>query len=152
MKHPRAAWRVFAPGERGRWRYPGEGPFGRTCAGASNNAFLYTLATPQLSVSYVPDVFGLNERTVEAAAAQEQASRYQMIAVDITLSANVAEAAIQEASLEDQIDTTNELIGIDRQMLEPAPISEVEGLYRRRRPRRAADTARAARGDRFHRC
>ena len=43
----------------------------------SNNAFLYTLATPQLSVSYVPDVFGLNERTVEAAAAQEQASRYR---------------------------------------------------------------------------
>ena len=57
----------------------------------SNNAFLYTLATPQLSVSYVPDVFGLNKRTVEAAAAQEQATRYQMIAVDITLTANVAQ-------------------------------------------------------------
>ncbi|NUQ16855.1 MAG: efflux transporter outer membrane subunit, partial [Sphingomonas sp.] len=62
-------------------------------------------------------VFGLNKRTVESLAAQEQASRYQMIAVDITLSANVAEAAIQEASLEDQIDTTNELIGISRQIL-----------------------------------
>ena len=83
----------------------------------SNNAFLYTLATPQLSVSYVPDVFGLNKRTVEAAAAQEQASRYQMVAVDITLSANVAEAAIQAASLEDQIETTNELIGLNRQIL-----------------------------------
>ena len=32
----------------------------------SNNAFLYTLATPQLSVSYAPDVFGLNKRTVES--------------------------------------------------------------------------------------
>jgi len=83
----------------------------------SNNAFLYTLATPQLSVSYVPDVFGLNKRTVEAAAAQEQATRYEMIAVNITLSANVALAAIQEASLEDQIDTANELIGINRQIL-----------------------------------
>jgi NodT family efflux transporter outer membrane factor (OMF) lipoprotein len=40
-----------------------------------------------------------------------------MIAVDITLSANVAEAAITEASLQDQIDTTNELIGIGRQIL-----------------------------------
>ena len=84
----------------------------------SNNAFLYTLATPQLSVSYVPDVFGLNKRTVEAAAAQEQASRYQMIAVDITLTANVVEAAVQQASLEDQIDTTNQLIGINRQILD----------------------------------
>jgi len=83
----------------------------------ANNASSYTLITPQLSVSYVPDVFGLNKRTVEGLAAQEQATRYQMIAVDITLSANVAEAAITEASLEDQIDTTNELIGINRQIL-----------------------------------
>ena len=83
----------------------------------SNNAFLYTLITPQLSVSYTPDVFGLNKRTVESLAAQEQASRYQMIAVDITLSANVVAAVIQKASLDDQIDATNDLIGINRQML-----------------------------------
>jgi NodT family efflux transporter outer membrane factor (OMF) lipoprotein len=83
----------------------------------ANNSFAYTLITPQLSVSYTPDVFGLNKRTVEAAAAQEQASRYQMLAVDITLTSNVAQAAIQEASLEDQIATTNELIGINRQIL-----------------------------------
>jgi NodT family efflux transporter outer membrane factor (OMF) lipoprotein len=83
----------------------------------ANNSFAYTLVTPQLSVSYVPDVFGLNKRSVESLAAQEQATRYQMIAVDITLSANVALAAIAEASLEDQIDTTNELIGLNRQIL-----------------------------------
>ncbi|HEX5258831.1 MAG TPA: efflux transporter outer membrane subunit [Sphingomicrobium sp.] len=83
----------------------------------SNNSFAYTLITPTVSVSYTPDVFGLNKRTVEGLAAQEQASRYQMVAVDITLSANVAEAAIQLASLDDQIDTTNELIGIGRQIL-----------------------------------
>jgi NodT family efflux transporter outer membrane factor (OMF) lipoprotein len=92
-------------------------PSGSLAPVPSNNAFLYTLVTPQLSVSYVPDVFGLNKRTVEAAAAQEQASRYQMIAVDITLTANLAEAAIQEASLEDQIDATEALIGINREML-----------------------------------
>jgi len=83
----------------------------------ANNAFSYSLITPQVSVSYVPDVFGLNKRTVEAAAANEQATRYQMIATHITLSANVALAAIQEASLEDQIDATNELVGINRQIL-----------------------------------
>lgn len=83
----------------------------------ANNAFSYTLITPTVSVSYTPDVFGLNKRTVESLAAQERASRYQMIAVDITLSANVALAAITEASLEDQIGTTNELIGINRQIL-----------------------------------
>jgi NodT family efflux transporter outer membrane factor (OMF) lipoprotein len=92
-------------------------PSGSLAPVPSNNAFLYTLVTPQLSVSYVPDVFGLHKRTVEAAAAQEQASRYQMIAIDITLTSNIVQAAVQEASLEDQIDTTNELIGINRQIL-----------------------------------
>jgi NodT family efflux transporter outer membrane factor (OMF) lipoprotein len=92
-------------------------PSGTLAPVPSNNAFLYTLITPQLSVSYTPDVFGLTKRTVESAAAQEQAARYQMIAVDITLSANVAAAVIQLASIQDQIDATNDLIGIDRQML-----------------------------------
>lgn len=83
----------------------------------ANNSFAYTLITPSLSVSYTPDVFGLNKRTVESFAAQEQATRYQMVATDITLSANVALAAITQGSLEDQIETTNELIGIGRQIL-----------------------------------
>jgi len=83
----------------------------------ANNSFAYTLVTPSVSVSYTPDVFGLNKRTVEGLAAQERATRYQMVATDITLSANVAEAAITQASLDDQIATTNELIGINRQIL-----------------------------------
>ena len=93
-------------------------PSGALAPVPSNNAFLYTLVTPQLSVSYMPDVFGLNRRTVEAAAAQEEASRYQLIATDIALSANVAAAAIQEASIEDQIEATHALIDIDRKMLD----------------------------------
>jgi NodT family efflux transporter outer membrane factor (OMF) lipoprotein len=92
-------------------------PLGSLAPTPSNNAAVYTLITPQLSVSYAPDVFGLNRRTVEAAAAQEQASRYQMIATDISLSANVAAAAIQEASLEDQIEATRQLIDINSKTL-----------------------------------
>lgn len=81
----------------------------------STNAFLYNLYTPQLSISYVPDVFGLNRRTVESVQAQEQATRFQMIAADITLSANVVAAAIQEASLEAQVDATRQLVDINTQ-------------------------------------
>ena len=83
----------------------------------ANNASSYSLITPSVSVSYTPDVFGLNKRTVEGLAAQERATRYEMIATHITLSANVALAAISEASLEDQIATTIDLIGINRQIL-----------------------------------
>jgi NodT family efflux transporter outer membrane factor (OMF) lipoprotein len=76
----------------------------------NSNAFLYNLFTPQLSISYVPDVFGLNRRTVESLQAQEQEARFQMIAVYTTLTANVAVTAIQSASLQRQIDVTRELI------------------------------------------
>jgi NodT family efflux transporter outer membrane factor (OMF) lipoprotein len=92
-------------------------PSGALAPVPSNNAFLYNLFTPQLSISYTPDVFGLNRRTVESAAAQEQAARFQMIAADVTLSSNVAVAAIEEASLEDQVETTRQLIDIDTRML-----------------------------------
>ena len=64
-------------------------PPGALAAVPSNNAFLYNLFTPQVSVSYVPDVFGLNRRNVESLKAQEQAVRFQMIATRITLSSNV---------------------------------------------------------------
>jgi NodT family efflux transporter outer membrane factor (OMF) lipoprotein len=83
----------------------------------STNASLYNLFTPQLSISYVPDVFGLNRRTVESLAAQEQSARYQMIAAHITLSTNVAAAAIQVGSLETQVEATRQLIAINTDML-----------------------------------
>jgi len=76
----------------------------------SNNAFQYSLFTPQLNVSYMPDVFGLQRRTVESIDAQAQAVRYQMIATYTTLVNNVVSTAIQEASVQRQIDATNEMI------------------------------------------
>jgi NodT family efflux transporter outer membrane factor (OMF) lipoprotein len=92
-------------------------PSGALAAVPSNNAFLYNLFTPQVSVSYVPDVFGLNRRTVESLKAQEQAVRFQMIATRITLSTNVVAAVVQEASLRSQIDATRELIASNAKMV-----------------------------------
>lgn len=83
----------------------------------NSNVFQYSLFTPQVSVSYVPDVFGLNRRSVESLKAQEQAIRYQMIAAYTMLTANVIVAAIQEASLKAQIDATRQLIGIGARSL-----------------------------------
>jgi NodT family efflux transporter outer membrane factor (OMF) lipoprotein len=83
----------------------------------NSNALNYSLYTPQLSVSFVPDVFGLNRRTVESLQAQEQQARFALAATHITLSANVASGAIQEASLRGQIEATQELITINTNML-----------------------------------
>jgi NodT family efflux transporter outer membrane factor (OMF) lipoprotein len=79
----------------------------------NSNTFLFNLFTPQVSVSYVPDVFGLNRRTVESLQAQEQATRFQMIATYTTLTANVVVTVIQAASLQMQIDATRQLIDIN---------------------------------------
>jgi NodT family efflux transporter outer membrane factor (OMF) lipoprotein len=76
----------------------------------NSNTFLYNLFTPQVSVSYMPDVFGLNRRTVESLEAQAQEARYQMIATYTTLTSNVVVAAIQVGSTQMQIDATHELI------------------------------------------
>ncbi|MGO9519315.1 MAG: TolC family protein, partial [Candidatus Korobacteraceae bacterium] len=61
----------------------------------NTSALNYSLYTPQVSVSYVPDVFGLNRRTVESLKAQGQQVRFALAATHITLSSNVAAAAIQ---------------------------------------------------------
>jgi NodT family efflux transporter outer membrane factor (OMF) lipoprotein len=84
----------------------------------NTSALDYSLYTPEVSVSFVPDVFGLNRRTVESFEAQEQQARFALAATHITLSANVATGAIQEASLRGQIDATRELIDINTKMLE----------------------------------
>jgi NodT family efflux transporter outer membrane factor (OMF) lipoprotein len=84
----------------------------------SSNAFQYNLFTPQVSVSYAPDLFGLNRRTTESVQAQEQAVRFQMIATQITLSTNVVAAAVQEGALQAQIDATRQLVDINTHMVE----------------------------------
>jgi NodT family efflux transporter outer membrane factor (OMF) lipoprotein len=76
----------------------------------ASGALYYNLYTPQVSVSYVPDVFGLNRRTVESLAAQAEQARFALAASHITLSSNVVAAAIQEASLRAQIDATRQLV------------------------------------------
>jgi len=77
----------------------------------------YSLYTPDVSVSFVPDVFGLNRRTVESLKAQQEEARFALAATHITLSSNVVATAIEEASLRGQIDATHELITINTDMV-----------------------------------
>jgi NodT family efflux transporter outer membrane factor (OMF) lipoprotein len=112
--------------QRGAYYPSVSGSFAATRAKTSNEVspvpnapvFQYSLFTPEVSVSYSPDVFGLNRRTVESLKAQQEQARYVVAATNITLSSNVAAAAIQEASLRAQVDATNELIKINSNMLD----------------------------------
>jgi NodT family efflux transporter outer membrane factor (OMF) lipoprotein len=85
-------------------------------ASASGNPY-YSLLTQQLTVSFVPDVFGANSRLVESLTAQAENQRYQLEATYLTLSANVVAAVVQEASLRGQIEATEETIRIETDLL-----------------------------------
>jgi NodT family efflux transporter outer membrane factor (OMF) lipoprotein len=88
-------------------------------SGARAKNALGTIANPaQLSVSYLPDVFGATRRSVEAAKAQVEGSRYQLEATYVTLSSNVVVTAVQEASLRGQIIATERLLQLQGQLTE----------------------------------
>ncbi len=77
----------------------------------------YNFQTAELTVGFVPDVFGSNRRQVESLAAQTEMQRFALEATYITLASNVAAAAIQEASLRAQIRATRQIIAADEKSL-----------------------------------
>ncbi len=83
-----------------------------------NNSFQYDLFTPQLAISYAPDIWGLNRRTVESFEAQADAARYQMLATYTTLVNNVIATAVEEAATRAQIDSTNRMIETEKKALD----------------------------------
>ncbi len=78
---------------------------------------LFNLYTPQVAVTFVPDVFGANRRQVESLEAQAESARFQLDATYLTLTANVVTTAIQEAGLRAQISATARVIDIERESL-----------------------------------
>jgi NodT family efflux transporter outer membrane factor (OMF) lipoprotein len=91
---------------------------GQLSPATANGALYYNQFTPQLSVSYVPDVFGATRRTVEGLRAQEEAQRFQLEAADLSLTSGLVAAVIGEASLRDQIGATEEIIQAQRESVD----------------------------------
>ncbi|KWR85687.1 MULTISPECIES: efflux transporter outer membrane subunit [Cupriavidus] len=77
---------------------------------------LYNLHTAELSISYAPDVFGLNRRRVESLQALEDAQRFEVEATYLTLASNISLAAIEEASLRAQIDAQQRIVAIETKL------------------------------------
>jgi NodT family efflux transporter outer membrane factor (OMF) lipoprotein len=77
----------------------------------------YSLVTNQLTVSFVPDIWGGNFRAVESLDAVTEQQLFQLEAAYLALTSNVVAAAIQEASLRGQIAATQRIIAIERNLL-----------------------------------
>jgi NodT family efflux transporter outer membrane factor (OMF) lipoprotein len=84
----------------------------------NSNAQDYALYNVGLNVSYVFDVFGGVKRATEAAAAQAENQRYLTAGVYLTLTANVAAAAVQLASLNTQLDAAKTIVEADQRTLD----------------------------------
>ncbi len=85
--------------------------------GLGSGSASYTLYTPAVNVSYALDVFGGIRRQVEQLQAQAEFQQFQLEATYLTLAANVVVAAITEASLQAQIDSTQEIVKADNEAL-----------------------------------
>ncbi|MEB0134135.1 efflux transporter outer membrane subunit [Actimicrobium sp. CCC2.4] len=83
---------------------------GTLASPAASAASIYNLHTAQVTVSYTPDLFGGNRRQVESLQAQASQQRFMLAATYLTLTSNVANAAIQEAALRGQLAATREII------------------------------------------
>ena len=83
----------------------------------ASNTLLFNLYQAQLGATWTLDLWGANRRQVEALRAGAEAQRYQLEAIYVALTANVVAAAVQEASLRDQIAVTNQMLAAERQIL-----------------------------------
>jgi NodT family efflux transporter outer membrane factor (OMF) lipoprotein len=84
----------------------------------NSNALLYDLYRAQLAVSWTPDIWGANARAVEVLKAGADGQRFQLEAARVALTANLVAAAVTEASLKEQIDTTNAIITDEGKILD----------------------------------
>jgi NodT family efflux transporter outer membrane factor (OMF) lipoprotein len=77
----------------------------------------FSLHTAQVNVAYVADVWGGTRRLVESADAQAEMQAFQREGVYLTLTSNIALAAIEEGRLRAQIAATRRIIGLQTELL-----------------------------------
>jgi NodT family efflux transporter outer membrane factor (OMF) lipoprotein len=75
-----------------------------------NGSTVFNFHTAQLTVGFMPDIFGLNRRAVESLQAQTDAQKFQLQAAYITLACNIVAAAVQDGMLRKQISITQDMI------------------------------------------
>ncbi|MDQ6997989.1 MAG: efflux transporter outer membrane subunit [Mariprofundus sp.] len=86
--------------------------FGSTAFGS-----LYTVHAASVDVSYSLDLFGGERRTLEYSQAQVDYDAFQLHAAQITLVSNIVTAAINEASLREQVEALKEIIASETEQL-----------------------------------
>lgn len=92
---------------------------------------IYSLHTAQLSIGFVPDVFGANKRAVESTKALEKSAQYQLEALKITVITNVISLVTQEAGLAEQYRVLNDYVAKGQTILEHQRVMFEKGYLSR---------------------
>ncbi len=106
---------VTGNASRNRQKYP-IGGGGAGAIVASLNPFITTYSL-SLALSYTLDVWGGTRRDIESQVANIQYSQFQVEAAHLTLTSNLLNAVILEASLRAQIRATEEIVKVQQQQL-----------------------------------
>jgi NodT family efflux transporter outer membrane factor (OMF) lipoprotein len=77
----------------------------------------FSYYTKQVQISYTLDIWGGARRNIESLDAQAENAAFLMAGAQVMIAANVAKAAIEEASLRAQIAATRLVIGIEAERL-----------------------------------
>ncbi len=91
--------------------------FSGSSIGAQNFSEVFSLYNAQININYVFDIWGGTRRNMEALCAYSENQRYLYESSYITLTANIVNAAIQDASLREQIKATRDLIALQENTL-----------------------------------
>jgi len=86
-------------------------------SGGLSGPQLYNLYTGEVSVSYYPDVFGLNQLVSRSQQAQVDIARDQLQAARLTLEGNVVNAALNLAALNEEVSATRQTVSDQQQIL-----------------------------------
>ena len=96
-------------------------------AGQNLPPSIFNLFTLSATVSYTLDIFGGERRQVEALGTQADLADDTALATSISLSSNVVNAMIAHAGYKAEIDTTEELIGIEKEQARVAQVQADAG-------------------------
>jgi len=81
-----------------------------TMVPGASGGYIYNVFGASVDVAYTLDLFGGVRRAAEAQAAQAERQQYQLEATYLTLASNVVIATVQEASLQTQVQATEDIV------------------------------------------
>lgn len=86
--------------------------------GQNTGTSIFNLYNTSVNVSYMLDLFGGNRRELEGLQSLVDYQAYQLEGAYLALSANIVTAAVNEASLREQIGATQEIIAAEAKQLQ----------------------------------